>query len=192
MDSRERMAVRKAMDHLKPYLQLWIDDAFKRFHKAQGITGARGSDIQALAKLVLDQWNPIFAKMLKPHARTYFFELKDLRNRWAHEDGFTPDEVARANDTINQILKVIGAPQTLQAVASSPRPSTNPRKPNQRDTMRLIFKRVGNDEDKLIAGYAAAEKRGDVVRKRNKHGMTAEDYARALLKDAAAKGWLDN
>jgi hypothetical protein len=56
--------------------------------------------------------------------------------------------------------------------------------------MRELFRMCGNDEERLIAEYAAAERRGDVPRKSNSHGISPEDYARALLSDARKKGWL--
>jgi hypothetical protein len=36
----------------------------------------------------------------------------------------------------------------------------------------------------------AAEARGEVKRKSNSHGITAEQYARALWNDAVKKGWI--
>ncbi len=61
---------------------------------------------------------------------------------------------------------------------------------NQRDKMRELFNRYGNRKDILIQEYAEAERRGEVVRKNNKNGMSAEVYAYWLLADAKKKGWL--
>ncbi|MBI9050019.1 MAG: hypothetical protein JEZ00_11400 [Anaerolineaceae bacterium] len=61
---------------------------------------------------------------------------------------------------------------------------------NQRDKMRELFSRFGNQPEILIREYAAAERRGEVKRKNNLNGMPPEDYAYYLLADARNKGWL--
>ena len=66
--------------------------------------------------------------------------------------------------------------------------------PSQRDTMRRLVERFGMNEEKVIQEYAAAERRGEVKRKSNKHGMSSEAYVHALwldgVRDAVDKGWL--
>lgn len=62
--------------------------------------------------------------------------------------------------------------------------------PSQRNVMRALFSRHCGDEAAIVREYAAAERRGDVIRKSNDHGLTAEDYARRLLEDARKKGWI--
>ena len=60
----------------------------------------------------------------------------------------------------------------------------------QRDVMRRIWARCQPDEEKAVREYAAAEKAGEVERTSNSHAWTAEQYARALLRDGLRKGWL--
>ena len=60
----------------------------------------------------------------------------------------------------------------------------------QRDVMRDLNRRFGGDQDKVVAAYAGAERRGDVKRASNVHGITPEEYARRLYADGVAKGWL--
>jgi len=60
----------------------------------------------------------------------------------------------------------------------------------QRDKMRELFRRYGDREEVLIREYAAAERRGEVERTRNKYGLSPEGYASALLNDARKKGWI--
>ena len=60
----------------------------------------------------------------------------------------------------------------------------------QRDVMRDLNRRFGGDDDKVVAAYAAAERRGEVRRASNVHGMTPEEYARRLYADGVAKGWI--
>lgn len=59
----------------------------------------------------------------------------------------------------------------------------------QRDVMRRIFRDCRGDHERSIAAYAQAERRGEVERKNDRYGRSAESYARALLLDGLAKGW---
>ena len=60
----------------------------------------------------------------------------------------------------------------------------------QRDVMRELNRRFGGDHDKVVAAYAAAERRGDVKRTSNVRGMEPEEYAERLYRDGVAKGWI--
>jgi hypothetical protein len=60
----------------------------------------------------------------------------------------------------------------------------------QRDVMRRLVAKLGRNEAAVCRAYAAAEQRGEVPRQRNTHGITAEQYARALWNDGVKKGWL--
>ena len=61
---------------------------------------------------------------------------------------------------------------------------------NQRDKMRELFNRYGDNPDILIRKYAEAERRGEVIRKNNINNMPSEEYAKWLLADARKKGWI--
>lgn len=56
--------------------------------------------------------------------------------------------------------------------------------------MRELVRRFGPTEERVVREYAAAEERGEVERKSNSHGLSAEQYARALWNDDAKKGWI--
>jgi hypothetical protein len=60
----------------------------------------------------------------------------------------------------------------------------------QRDVMRVLYRRLDGDEDKVVAAYAAAERRGDATRASNVRNMEPEEYARRLYADGVAKGWI--
>ena len=62
--------------------------------------------------------------------------------------------------------------------------------PSQRDVMKELIYQFGLDKERVVREYAAAEQRGDVVRKRNESGLTAEGYARALWADGVKHRWL--
>jgi len=59
----------------------------------------------------------------------------------------------------------------------------------QREMMRRLVRRFGQDRERVINAYAEAERRGEVRRKRNKYGLSPEGYAAALWADGVTKGW---
>lgn len=61
---------------------------------------------------------------------------------------------------------------------------------NQRDMMRALHRRFGNDEARIVKEYAAAERRGQVRRASNSRAYSAEQYAQALYQDGHRKGWI--
>lgn len=61
----------------------------------------------------------------------------------------------------------------------------------QRTMMQDLWRRHRPDQLRTITEYAAAERRGEVFRERNVHGVDAEEYARRLLEDGRRKGWLE-
>ncbi len=60
----------------------------------------------------------------------------------------------------------------------------------QRDMMRVLATRHGSNENRIITGYARAERQGRVGRRSNRYDLTPERYARALWRDAVRKDWL--
>jgi hypothetical protein len=60
----------------------------------------------------------------------------------------------------------------------------------QRAFMNDLVTRYGADEKTVCTLYALAERRGEILRRKNTHGITPEQYARALWKDGINKGWL--
>ncbi len=194
MDSPERQAVRRALDSLKPYLEALLAHHSCRVEPSVRGRATAGPDIQALLKSCIANWDSTLQSALPRVARSYVHELLDVRNRWAHEEPFSASEAARAVDTARVLGSVIGAPATsvTPAPRSMPaRPRTVMRRESQRDVMARIYLAVGRDPERAVREYAAAERRGEVGRKSDKHGLDAETYARALLKDGQKKGWLE-
>ncbi|MFN0098683.1 MAG: Swt1 family HEPN domain-containing protein [Gemmatimonadaceae bacterium] len=203
MDTTERAAVRRALDELKPFLAAYLTQRGIVVPSPTGVTSqkAGGGDIQALLKACLSAWEQTLRRELPNVAKSYIHELIDIRNRWAHEEPFTRAETDRATDTARQLGALIGAPASARAAQSlaAPEPTRTlapkatrasaPRE-TQRDVMSRIFVACDRDIERAIREYAAAERRGEVLRKSNKHGISAEDYARALIADGEKKGWL--
>ena len=56
--------------------------------------------------------------------------------------------------------------------------------------MRDLNRRFDGDHHKVVAAYAAAERRGEVTRASNVRPMEPEQYARRLYADGVKKGWI--
>ena len=210
-----RESVLRALDELLPFLHGFVNHAFdESAYRGKRVT----SDIGPLVHAMKDEWRGVFAARLDGSVRNYLHELLDIRNRLSHSKTFSENDARRACDTIQLVAQAIGAPlaeydrrtpyeidsprapeahslatATPRArdtgATSASRAGQTPRR-SQRDTMRSIWAACAPDEDRAICIYAAAEARGDVSRKQNKSGHTAEQYARALLADGLKKGWL--
>jgi hypothetical protein len=59
----------------------------------------------------------------------------------------------------------------------------------QRDKFRELFRRYGDDQEKIVEAYAVAEERHEVGRSSNSHSLGARAYAAALYRDAMRRGW---
>ena len=71
-------------------------------------------DTQALLAIIVNHWRLVFAQVLTPFDRALIFELKETRNRWAHQKPFTWDDLYRTFDSVHRLLCSIGASQALQ------------------------------------------------------------------------------
>ncbi|SHE99612.1 Swt1 family HEPN domain-containing protein [Desulforamulus putei] len=66
-------------------------------------------DVQALLVLMWHNWNEVFQVKLGHAGRSYVSELREVRNRWAHQQPFTADDAYRALDTISRLLEAVGS-----------------------------------------------------------------------------------
>ena len=118
--------VGKAMELLRLGLAPFAEREFKSFHKAQAgaevmrYTGddrqlARKPiaewDVAALLKLMWEAWNEVFGKTLGRAERSLVQELRDWRNKWAHQEPFSSDDADRALDSMARLLTAISASQ---------------------------------------------------------------------------------
>ena len=68
-------------------------------------------DASALLKLMWDTWNEVFRKTLGFSERSLVSEIRDWRNKWAHQQPFSSDDVYRALDSVGRLLTAVSAPQ---------------------------------------------------------------------------------
>jgi predicted AAA+ superfamily ATPase len=67
------------------------------------------NDAQFLLKAMWDAWNDVFRAKLSQSDRTYVSELRNMRNRWAHQETFSTDNAYRALDTAHRLLLDVSA-----------------------------------------------------------------------------------
>lgn len=120
--------VGKAMELLKEGLVPFIERELKAEHAQSWFEQVKASlgpsqenlfrdekalrwDAASLLAVMWGQWNVVFKKILGQAERTLVSELRDVRNRWAHQNPFSGDDAYRALDSVGRLLTAVSAPQ---------------------------------------------------------------------------------
>jgi len=125
--NRERIG--KALDLLKeglaPFVQRELENQYGKYWITEVTAGWPHEpdwtddgephlDIALLLRLMWEQWNPVFRQTLGHAERSLVSELRDVRNRWAHQNRFSSDDTYRALDSASRLLTAISAPQARE------------------------------------------------------------------------------
>ena len=148
--------VSKAMallrDGLAPFVQREITakvksgtvrmDAIRRFAENPQLADKPVDDwdVAALLKLMWDTWNEVFRDTLGFTERSLVSELRDWRNKWAHQERFVSDDADRALDSAERLLTAIAAPQANELARI------------KRELRRLVFDEQVRGERRRTAG----------------------------------------
>jgi len=79
-----------------------------------GITARRTFaewDVAPLLKVMWEAWNDVFRRTLGLAERSLVAELREWRNKWAHQETFSSDDAYRALDSMARLLSAISAPE---------------------------------------------------------------------------------
>ncbi len=68
-------------------------------------------DAAVLLRMMWDQWNVVFRDTLGFSERSLVSELREVRNKWAHQETFSSDDTYRALDSASRLLAAVSAPQ---------------------------------------------------------------------------------
>ncbi len=68
-------------------------------------------DASALLRLMWELWNEVFRQTLGFSERSLVSELREWRNKWAHQEPFSSRDAERALDSMVRLLSAISAPQ---------------------------------------------------------------------------------
>src|ERR1700733_4006826 len=71
-------------------------------------------DAAAQLRLLWEAWNDVFRKILGQAERTLVSELRDVRNKWAHQQAFSSDDAYRALDSTARLLSAVSAPEAAE------------------------------------------------------------------------------
>lgn len=69
-------------------------------------------DVAALLNFMWINWNEIFGRTLGNAERSLVSELKEHRNKWAHQAPFSSDDAYRVLDSAERLLTAIAAPES--------------------------------------------------------------------------------
>jgi hypothetical protein len=72
----------------------------------------RSRDLSLMLRAMTERLGELgypFSQYLPRQGQNYASELRDVRNRWAHNETFTPAEAQRAIDTVALLLRAVGA-----------------------------------------------------------------------------------
>jgi hypothetical protein len=71
-------------------------------------------DVSPLLRLMWESWNDVFRRTLGPAERSLLSELREHRNKWAHQEPFSGDDAYRALDSAGRLLTAVSAPQASE------------------------------------------------------------------------------
>lgn len=124
LSNQERVG--KALELVRAGLAPFVDREFTNLYKTKALEEANQYvrdprqktdqpfaewDAAALLKLMWDAWNVVFRQVLGQAERTLVSEMRDVRNRWAHQKAFSSDDTYRALDSATRLLTAVSAPQ---------------------------------------------------------------------------------
>lgn len=126
-----RDRVGRALDLLNDGLRPFIERELKSVYKDKWTSAAKPSlpnwsqspkpgkpgevalnwDSQALLTVMWDLWNDVFRNTLGPSERSIVSELREVRNKWAHQKTFSTFDALRALDHVRVLLTSINSPE---------------------------------------------------------------------------------
>jgi hypothetical protein len=125
---RERVST--ALDLLTAGLAPYVEDKLRVIHRDNWMRAVKGSfrddrartssdgkdfvwDAHSLLTVMWDQWNSVFRHELGHYERSLVSELREFRNRWAHQQPFDFDDAFRVLDSVHRLLTSINAKNVL-------------------------------------------------------------------------------
>src|SRR6266571_2065623 len=102
---------------LAKYGERWRYEAARSLRE-QHLANEGGAhlDTQGLLLIMWDQWHEVFKNVLGHAERSLVSELREVRNKWAHQQAFSTDDTYRALDSIQRLLTAVSAAQEASEV----------------------------------------------------------------------------
>ena len=97
-------------------------------------------DTQALLLILWDQRQLAFQNVLGHAERSQVSELRETRNKWAHQQAFSTDDAYRALDSIQRLLTAVSAAQEASEVERQ-----------KQELLRIRFEEQARNESRKVA-----------------------------------------
>jgi len=130
MATTNRDRIGKGMDLLKEGLAPFVEQELKAVHADQwqkqvedtftndsNLKNKDGSfawDVARLLSVMWNLWDSVFRTTLGRQERSLVSELRQTRNFWAHQGGFSTDDAYRAFDSMHRLLQSVSAPEARE------------------------------------------------------------------------------
>ena len=104
---------------LGPYVLDRMNNAIAAGHYEPTDTDAMGEvsgDVAVMLRVMIVAWNDVFRDCLGPAERSLVSEIREIRNRWAHQETFDDDDLDRALDSMGRLLAAVGASREADRV----------------------------------------------------------------------------
>jgi predicted AAA+ superfamily ATPase len=148
------------MDLLKAGLQPYVEREMKAQHNQLWLVEARASvaetqahlftgsaepewDAASLLAVMWNQWEKVFKKTLGRAERSLISELRDVRNKWAHQNQFSSDDAYRALDSAGRLLTQVSATPQVDEIEKM-----------KTELLRVRFDEQARAEKRKTAGTA--------------------------------------
>lgn len=101
-------------------------------------------EAQSLLLVMWYTWDDVFKRVLGQAERSLVSELREVRNRWAHQKPFTTDDAYRALDSIHRLLQAVSAQEAVNVEAQ------------KQDLLRVRFEEQARKEVRKTAAAPVA------------------------------------
>jgi len=140
-------------DGLYPFMERELKAKYGKGWKKEATSDLRHVpkgqwDASACLAVLCNCWNAVFRDVLSNADRTLAFELRDVRNNWAHQKAFTYDDTYRALDSMSRLLQSVGAGELAAELDKQ-----------KREVLQVQFSEQARTETRKAA--KAAETSGD-------------------------------
>src|SRR5260370_30318197 len=89
------------------YGDRWLQEVagnLRDYQLSSARNGELSGDTQVLLTVMWDQWQTVFRNVLGHAERSLVSELREVRNKWAHQEAFSTDDAYRALDSVQRLL----------------------------------------------------------------------------------------
>jgi len=139
-------------DGLRPFVERELEARYGKYWITEVTSNWRNDvewdgdqprmDVYLVLRLMWEQWNDVFRNTLGHAERSLVSELREVRNRWAHQNPFSGDDTHRALDSAVRLLVAVSAPEAAEIEKM------------KMELLRVIFDEQVRSEKRRTAGTA--------------------------------------